>query len=141
MNNKGEKFLYIENKSGYYFVLLFIVLNIVAFLTSLDRSVIDSGIMVYSMFNILLSLLTFLAATQQKIYSKKWAYISLVIAVVQVIRVFLSVPVYRDTSIELFINSLLIVSAVSLVVGSAITLWKNNLRQEAEGLQKKPVAH
>lgn len=141
MNNKGEKFLYIENKSGYNFVLLFIVLNIVAFLTSLDRIVIDSGIMVYSMFNILLSLLTFLAATQQKIYSKKWAYISLVIAVVQVIRVFLSVPVYRDTSIELFINSLLIVSAVSLVVGSAITLWKNNLRQEAEGLQKKPVAH
>lgn len=141
MSNKGEKYLYIENKSGYNFVLLFIILNIVAFLTSLDKIVIDSGIMVYSLFNILLSLLTFLAATQQKVYSKKWAYLSVLIAVVQFVRVFLSVPVYRDTSVELFVNSLIIISAVSLVVGSVITIRKNKLRIKAEGLQSKPVAH
>lgn len=141
MSKKGEKYLYIENKSGYAFVILFIVLNVAALLISLDKIAINSSIMPYSLFNIILSLVVFLGAIKQKMYSKKWALACIAIGILQVTRIFWPTPEYRDDTTQMIASVLLVISSVSIIWGSIITLKKHKLRHEAEGLQVKPLAH
>lgn len=138
MNKKGEKYLYIENKSGYSFVLLSIIINGTGLLYSMDRIVVNNQILWYVILNIILTLFIFLDATEQKLYSKKWANVSFLVAAVQILRLFIQ-PDFKDANTEMIVNITLILSTISLVAGSLITLKKARMREEAASLQTKPA--
>lgn len=132
MNTKADKMRYQTNKTGYSFILLGLAISIVALFSIITPpSIIPNlGIAVEILINIVLLLVTFLAAERCKAYSKQWAITSFVIAGIHILRIF-----YMPTSLVakgqitymefLWIVIYLIAAAASISFGALITLRKN----------------
>ena len=134
MNIKADKMRYQPNKGGYSFILLGLAISIAALFSIITPTtdVPNFGTAVEILLNIILMLVTFLAAERCKVYSKDWALITLVIAGIHVLRIFW-VPTQLVSNGQLSgwqftgIVFMLVASSVSLVLGSVITLRKQSV--------------
>jgi len=131
MNIKADKMRYQTNKSGYALVLLGLAISVAAlFRIITPNTVVPNHLTALEIvINIILLLTTFLAAERCKIYEKKWAIISMIIAGIHVLRI-LFVPRNLFTKGQItfvqfsWIAALLIIAAVCIALGGFITLTK-----------------
>jgi hypothetical protein len=134
MNVKADKMRYQPNKSGYSFILLGLAISIAALFSIITPTTVvpNFGTAVEILLNIVLMLVTFLAAERCKVYSRDWALITLVIAGIHILRIFL-VPTQLVAKGQLSgwqftgIVFMLVSTAVCLVLGALITLRKQGL--------------
>lgn len=129
--NTGEKFLYIENKTGSNFIIGFTVMNMIAYVLSMGSVAVNYNMFWFSMINIFLTLFTFLLGTKQKQYSKPWTYIGFGVALIQILQILFYPELYTDQTEIMVIYGLLILSVISIVIGSLITLKRINIREES----------
>lgn len=135
-----EKMLYQENKLGSSLVVLFIVLNMAYTIFNLKNMPVEFSLGVFVMFNIILSLVGFLASTKMKVYLVKWGYFGILLSIVQVFRV-ANIPEGYETLLNTSLVVLVLTSAVALFAGSLITIiksgkktaYENDLKSQQEG--------
>lgn len=134
MNIKADKMRYQTNGLGYGLILLGMAISVVAlFRIITPPSIIPNfTIAVEIVVNIILLLVTFLAAERCKFYQKTWAMTSIVIAGIHVLRIFYA-PTKLLTLGQItagqytIIVILLITSAALLVFGGLVTLQKHHI--------------
>jgi len=124
---KGEKLIYQDNKSAYEFALGFILLNTVATILTLNYMEVNIRIGTFVMFNIILSLVSFLMAMKVKKYSVSWAYGSIIISIIQFIRSFF-MPKLEDNQQNQIIMIIMIVSSGLILASGIITIRKARTR-------------
>ena len=90
MNIKADKMRYQTNSSAYSLILLGLALSVAALFAIITPSTIipDFSTAIEILINIVLMLVTFLAAERCKFYERKWAIIVNVIAAVHILRIF-----------------------------------------------------
>lgn len=136
MSVKIDKMRYQTNKSAYRLILLGLSISMVAMFRIIIPVTVRPNyeIAIEILINIVLLLVTFLAAERCKIYSKSWAIASFVIAGVHVLRIFY-VPrrlLERGmlTGLQFsWIAILLLATAVLIAAGGVITWIKHHQLQ------------
>ena len=90
MNTKADKMRYQTNKLGYRLILLGLAISVLALFSIITPSTVvsDFSTAVEILLNIVLLLITFLAAEKCKFYSLNWAISLFVIAGIHVLRIF-----------------------------------------------------
>jgi hypothetical protein len=126
-----EKMQYQENKSGSSMVTIFILLNMFYTIMMLKSMPMTMAIGSFTMINILISLVAFLASTNFKIYKLKWAYGGVVGAIIQALR-FGAIPDSFSSGLKILLLVSLEVSAILLLVGSIITIIKTKAKEKYE---------
>ncbi len=134
MNIKADKMRYQTNSKGFGLILLGLAISVAALFAIITPSTVvpDFTTALEILINIVLLLVTFLAAERCKFYDQKWAKIVIIIAVVHVLRIFY-VPsrLYANGQITLvhflMVAALLLVSALFLVSGGLITMKKSQI--------------
>ena len=134
MNIKADKMRYQTNTSAFSLILLGLVLSVAALFSIITPSTIvpDFTTALEILINIILMLVTFLAAERCKFYDRKWAIAVIFIAAIHILRIFF-VPtrlVANDmitASQYIKIILLLVGSAVALIFGAIITLRKHHV--------------
>jgi 4-amino-4-deoxy-L-arabinose transferase-like glycosyltransferase len=134
MNVKADKMRYQTNRLAHLLVLLGLAISILALFSIIIPTTVvpDFSIAVEILINIVLMLLTFLAAEKCKIYSLNWAIALFVIAGIHIARIF-----YVPTKL-LIANMLsagqfslivvyLVLSAGLLVLGGIITIQRHHI--------------
>ncbi len=129
--NKAEKYLFQENVAGANLVMLFVILNMIFTILNLRVMPVMYHIGISVMYNILVSLVGVLASTQVRAYSKAWAYIGFVIAVVQLLRI-PTIPEVYEKGFTMALTVIIILSAVSIIAGSLITIRRATLKNNYE---------
>jgi hypothetical protein len=131
MNVKADKMRYQLNKAAYGLILLGLSLSVVAMFRIITPvSIIPNHeIAIEILINIVLLLVTFLAAERCKFYSKNWAFGSIAIGFVHLLRIF-----YVPTNLLqrgmlssqqfIIIALLLVISALLIMFGGYITWVK-----------------
>jgi len=134
MNIKADKMRYQTNSSAFSLILLGLSLSVAALFAIITPSTVipDLSTAIEILVNIVLMLVTFLAAERCKFYERKWAIIVNVIAIVHVLRIFYAptklLASGQITFIQFtFIAILLLSSAILLIAGGMITLRKSNM--------------
>lgn len=125
---KGEKLFYQDNKTGYSLVLGFILINIAATIFTLKAMYINFNIGIFTLYNIILTLISFLAAIKLKKYSLNWALFVFVISFLQVIRSF-RLPELKNADLKQLIIILMLSSTVLLFLGGITTISKFKVRK------------
>ncbi|MDO9630088.1 MAG: hypothetical protein Q7I99_09340 [Acholeplasmataceae bacterium] len=132
MNTKADKMRYQTNKTGYSLILLGLAISIVALFSIITPPAIipNFGIAVEILINIVLLLVTFLAAERCKTYSRGWALTSFVIAAIHVLRIFymptILVAKGQLTGFQFMMIVIYLLSAATCIVfGALITLRKH----------------
>lgn len=130
MNVKADKMRYQLNKSGYGFILLGLSVSVVAMFRIITPVTVrpNHEIAIEILINIVLLLVTFLAAERCKFYSKNWAYGSMAIGLIHLIRIIYVPKNLLDNGMLsnnqfMIIAGLLILSAFFIIYGGYIT-WK-----------------
>ncbi len=123
-----EKMLYQENTLASNFIMIFIILNLVFTIFTMNNMPVNSSVGTFTMLNILLSLLGFLASTKCKIYKKNWGYFALIIGVAQIFR-FIVLPMEIAQGMRMFLIVTLEISAFAMIIGSIITINRATVRQ------------
>lgn len=134
MNIKADKMRYQPNKSAYFLILLGLAFSIVALFSIITPTTVvpNFSTAVEIMINIILMLVTFLAAERCKVYSKQWAITTIVIAGIHILRIFW-IPTKLVAKGELtswqfiLIAFYLLVTAALLIFGSLITIRKHHI--------------
>jgi len=134
MNVKADKMRYQTNKLAYFLVLLGLAISILALFSMITpRTIVpDFSIAVEILINIVLMLLTFLAAERCKYYSLNWAITLFVIAGIHILRIFY-VPTKLVVASMLtggqyaLIVGYLVVSAALLVMAGIITVQRHHV--------------
>ena len=134
MNIKADKMRYQPNKGAYYLILLGLLISIVALFSMITPSTIvpNFNTVLEIMINIIIMLITFLAAERCKVYSRNWALVVIVIAGIHVLRIFW-VPTQLVAKGEIsrwqftLIAIYLLATAASLIIGALITIKKNQI--------------
>lgn len=133
--NKADKLLYQENKAGSNLVVLFVLLNVAFTIYNLRVMPVDLDVGIFVMYNILVSLVAFLASTMMLRYNKRWGYAGLVIAVIQFLRIF-NIPEGYETGFDLTLKAMVVLSAVCLLAGSIITIRRATIKSKYEAQLK-----
>lgn len=134
MNIKADKMRYQTNGQAYGFILLGLAISVAALFAIITPPTVvpDFTTAIEILINIVLLLVTFLAAERCKFYDRKWANVVIVIAVVHVLRIFY-VPTRlvangQITALQYtMITILLLVSALFLILGGLITMRKSKI--------------
>ena len=129
--NKADKLLYQENKAGSNLVVLFVILNMAYTIYNLRVMPVDMNVGIFVMYNIVVSLLAFLASTKMRTYNKSWGYAGLVIAVVQLFRI-IRLPDVYETGFYMTLVAMIVLSAVFMIAGSLITIRRSTIKNEYE---------
>jgi hypothetical protein len=134
MNIKADKMRYQTNSSAYGLILLGLCFSVAALFAIITPSTVipDLSTAIEILINIVLMLVTFLAAERCKFYERKWAIIVNVIAAVHVLRIFYApTKLLAKGQITFFhftmIVVLLLSSALLLIAGGMITLKKSHV--------------
>jgi hypothetical protein len=129
MNIKADKMRYQTNKSAYGFIMLGLTFSIIALFMLITPSTIvpNFGTAIEILINIVLLLVTFLAAERCKFYSRNWAIVSLSIAIIHFIRALITpISLFTLEQINFLTYSLssafLISASVFIAIGGKITL-------------------
>lgn len=122
---KGERLLYQDNKLGYQFALCFIILNTVVTIGILRSMTINIRIGSFVMFNIILSLVSFLMSMKLKKYSMDWGVFAIILGVIQTARAF----ILPEANANVLMMILTVASAVFSVAGGIATIRLANIRR------------
>lgn len=123
-----EKRLYQNNVLGYNLVIGFIILNTIYSILTLKNMVLNYKIGIFVMTNIILSLVSFLAAVKVKNYSILWSYSTFGIGIFQAIRLFLENGIFIDRG-NTYLTIIMIISIVSVISGSIVSIIRSNKRR------------
>jgi hypothetical protein len=131
MNIKADKMRYQTNKTGYGLILLGLVFSVVSLFMLITPSTIvpNFGTAIEILVNIVLMLVTFLAAERCKFYSKNWATVSIFIAGIHFVRALITpISLFTLGQISFLIyilsTSFLITASIFILIGAKITLDK-----------------
>jgi hypothetical protein len=131
MNIKADKMRYQLNKAGYSFILLGLSVSVVAMFRIITPVSVrpNHEIAIEILINIVLLLVTFLAAERCKFYSKNWAFGSVAIGFIHLLRISYVPKSLLDqgmlsASQFSIISLLLILSALFIIYGGFITWIK-----------------
>lgn len=137
---------YKPNRVSFWLTLLTIALNIAMFIiiykTNTSDLAADPQLGVDLLINVIFMLLCFLAAEKTKNYDKRWGSISIVLGIIQNLRIFW-IPLYYFLNHGINAGGfaacvvLLVLGAVALVVSGIFTLAKCKTLAEHEPLLKK----
>jgi|GEM_PF-1701044 hypothetical protein len=134
MNVKADKMRYQANKLGYGLILLGMMLSVSAlFMIITPPTVVPNfSTALEILINILLLLVTFLAAERCKYYQKNWAMITIIIAVIHTLRIFW-VPMQLVANDQLHILIFIIIAITLLftsflmIMGALVTLKRHKI--------------
>lgn len=92
------------NKIDFFWLMLFIILNTILTIYSTSLMEYTIRIFIFDIFNIVLTLIMFLAAEQIKKYHKEWSYIVIAVGLFQLIHLsFLPAKTYTAFNIVLYV--------------------------------------
>jgi hypothetical protein len=123
----GEKLIYQDNKTAYELAIGFILLNTLATILTLNFMEINIRIGTFVMFNIILSLVSFLMAMKVKKYSLSWAYGAVIISIIQFLRSFF-MPELADQLKNQMTMIIMIASAGLILASGIVTIGKAKTR-------------
>lgn len=124
---QAEKLIYQENKLSANLIVLYISLNMLYTIMTLEKMPVNLFIGSFTLINIILSLVGFLVSTKCKAYDINWAYAGLGLAAFQFLRFFF-IPDGFEPSYKLLLIVVLLSSAVALLVGSLITIKRAKIK-------------
>ena len=123
----NERRLYQNNTTGYLLILLFIVLNIVFTIFTLNAMDKDLSVGIFVMMTIVLLLLGFLMVIKVRIYSMAWSVLAVCVGIFQFSRLFFT-PGNLEGAMALFMNIILIVSALFCISGGLVSVINTKKR-------------
>ncbi len=124
---------YSTNKLSFWLVILAIILNCLAFLDYYGKRNVkpDMVLGVDVIINILVLLACFVTAEEVKAYRKRFAYVSFLLAVVQIARIFFIPLRYYKVLMEynsfVYIVMLYVLGAVFLTLAGLICIFRSNI--------------
>jgi phosphatidylserine synthase len=126
---KNEKILYRKNNLGYSLIMVFISLNVVYSIFVLNNMDVNWELGIFIFVTILLLLFGFLMASKMLVYSIRWSYIALGVAVFQLTRLFIGNYTFSSTQYFL-LNLCIIASAISCFAGGLISIRRSLFRKQ-----------
>ncbi len=126
---KSERRLYQKNTIGYLLVLLHIALNVVYTIFSLNNMPVDYWIGIFIIITIAMLLLGFLTAVKVQSYSMVWSFAAVLLGIFQLSRL-LFAPDIPSGSLNTFLFTVLIVSAVLCFAGGVISIRESRTRKK-----------
>ncbi len=134
MNVKADKMRYQLNKASYGLILLGLSISVIAMFRIITPVTVRPNyeIAIEIMINIVLLLVTFLAAERCKFYSKHWAFASIAIGLIHLARIFyVPASLLRKDMLSypqfIIIALLLVISSLLISLGGYITWVKYNI--------------
>ncbi len=127
--NKSEKRLYLANSLSQTWVMSYIGGNALFTIIYLNNMNVDVWLGIFIMLNIGLSLVAFLMAVRQKMYTPFWGYVGIAFAIFQFARL-LWMPEEIVGSVRLLSVALLIMTGIAILVGSIICIKRSQERQQ-----------
>ncbi len=130
---KAEKMFYQPNGFSYKLVFLAILANTVfiVFTNTAIKPTMDIGISI--LFNVVYLMFLFFLSEQLKVYSKKWAIVSMIVALFQIYR-FVDTPIAYSDQLEnsrfMLLSAMLLVQLIALGLAGYTTHQKANLIDE-----------
>lgn len=118
--NRDEKRLYQTNKISKNLIMVYVLLNTVHAIITLQNMTVGFYIGLFIMATILVSMTTFLAAVKIETYSLPWTYGAVGILVQQIIK-FLLTPSEMVGSTRLTLDVLILTSVVFIAAGIVIS--------------------
>ena len=125
--NNGEKLLFQNNNLAYNLVMGFILINTIVMIIVLKSMTINIRVGSFLLFNIVLSLISFLLSIKLKKYSVNWAIFGLVIGALQVVRSF-TLPQLPNEGTNKLLVVLSIISSAFIIMGGIVTIIKGKRR-------------
>ncbi|MDE7263729.1 MAG: hypothetical protein K2N64_03620 [Anaeroplasmataceae bacterium] len=114
------------NQIDFFWLMLFIILNTIITIYSTSLMEYTIRIFVFDIFNIVLTLVMFLAAEQIKKYHKEWSYIVIAIGVFQLVHLAF-LPEKTNTVINII---LYIITGMLAIYAGASSLLKSIFRSK-----------
>lgn len=125
--NNGEKLLYQNNNLAYNLTLGFILINTIVMIIVLKSMTINIRVGSFILFNIILSLISFLLAIKVKKYSINWAILGVCIGALQGVRSY-TLPQLPSVGTNKLLVALSIISSVLVIMGGIVTYIKGKRR-------------
>lgn len=125
--NNGEKLLYQNNNLAYNLIIGFILINTIVMIIVLKSMTINIRVGSFILFNIILSLISFLLSIKVKKYSVNWAIFGICIGALQSVRSF-TLPQLPNEGTNKLLVTLSIISSVLAITGGIVTIIKGKLR-------------
>lgn len=125
--NNGEKLLYQNNNLAYNLTLGFILINTIVMIIVLKSMTINIRVGSFILFNIILSLVSFLLAIKVKKYSVNWAIFGISLGALQGVRSF-ALPQLPSVGTNKILVALSIISSVFVIMGGIVTYIKGKRR-------------
>lgn len=129
MNKTSGKLLYLENGLSQQLIVLFLVGNTLFTIVHTNTMGVNARIGTFILLNIALSLLAFLMAVQQKLYSSSWGYLGVVMALFQLSRLLWLPNDFSQAGIRPFLQILLIITGGLLLLASVVCIRRTQERQ------------
>lgn len=114
------------NAIDFFWMMLFIILNTVLTIRSTSLMKYTIRIFIYDLFNIILTLVMFLAAEQVKKYHKEWSYVVIGVGVFQLLHIAF-LPEHTNT---IFIIVLYVITGVLAIYAGVSSLIKSIFRSK-----------
>ena len=129
MNKSSGKLLYLENAFSQQLVVLFLLLNTLFTIVHINTMGVDARIGTFIMLNIALSLLAFLMAVQQKLYSTTWGYVGIGMGLFQLSRLLWLPQEFSQAGIRPFLQILLLLTGGLLLLASFVCIRRSRERK------------
>jgi hypothetical protein len=126
--NKHEKHLYQENSLSQQLLMLFLLGNTVFTIFFANNVDVDYELGLFIMLNIIMSLISFLTAVRQKVYSIFWGYFGIAIAAFQFLRL-IWIPEEIISPLRLQLLGVLIGTGVLALIASLISVKRSSERK------------
>lgn len=123
-----EKYLYQGNTISQSLLMVFIIGNTIFTIYLTNHANVDYDLGLFILLNIFLTLVTFLVAVRQKMYSYQSGYAGIAVAVFQFFRL-LWIPDEIVNPLLLRLQGLLVLSATAALAGSIICLIRTRQRE------------
>ena len=129
MNKASGKLLYLENGFSQQLIVLFILGNTLFTIVHTNTMLVNARIGTFILLNIALSLLAFLMAVQQKLYSTLWGYVGIIVGLFQLSRLLWLPQEFSQDGIRLLLQILLIFTGLLLLLASFVCIRRARERQ------------
>lgn len=125
----NERLLYQQNTISQQLFMFYLLGNTAFTIFYANNAVVDYDLGLFIMLNIVLSLLGFLTAVRQRMYTMRWGYIGLAMGIFQLLRV-QSIPEEIVDPLRFQLIGLLLVTGSLAIVGSVICLRRTAGRDQ-----------
>lgn len=125
----NEKRLFVENSLSQQLIMFWLAGNTLFTILYTNNMAVTARLGIFVMLNIALSLFAFLVAVRQKVYLIQWAYLGIGLGIFQFARLFW-IPEEVVNPMRLYLQILLVITAVAALVGSIICIQRSRERQQ-----------